>query len=81
MKWYRRAADDGFAPAQFRLGECYRDGTGVEKDPVEALAWIRLAISKDVPDAQVEATKLANTLSKEQLDRVDALVKQRSAKP
>jgi TonB family protein len=81
MKWYRRSADHGYARARFLLGLYYRDGTGVEKDPVEALTWMRLAISKDVPDAQVEAAKLANTLSKEQLDRVDALVKERSPKP
>ena len=81
LKWYRRSAEHGNARAQFLLASYYRDGTGVDKNPVEALAWMRLAISKDVPDAQVEAAKLANTLSKEQLDRVDALVKERSPKP
>ena len=81
MKWYRTAAEHGSARARLRLGQYYRDSAGVEHDPVEALAWMRLAISKDAPDAEAQAAKLAGTLSKEQLDRVDALVKERSSKP
>jgi localization factor PodJL len=34
--WLERAARNGFAPAQFRLGSMYEKGLGIEKDLVEA---------------------------------------------
>ena len=33
--------------AQLELGHCYRDGTEVAKDPVEAYKWYRLAAERD----------------------------------
>ena len=40
-KWYRKAAEAGYAPAQSNLGNMYRDGEGVEQDHVEAVTWYR----------------------------------------
>ncbi len=80
-KWYQKAALHGSAKASLRLGQCYRDGIGVAKDPVEALVWTRLAISKDAPEAEVEAANLSRTLSKEDLERADKLVKGQQPKP
>jgi hypothetical protein len=37
MKWYRRAADQGYAVAQFNLGLMYENGRGVQQDEFEAL--------------------------------------------
>ncbi len=31
--WYRKAAEQGNAGAQFYLGSCYDQGRGVDKDP------------------------------------------------
>ena len=31
-KWYRLAADQGYAEAEFNLGQLYAEGRGVEKD-------------------------------------------------
>lgn len=36
VKWYRRAAERGYAPAQFNLGCRYFAGEGVEKNLKEA---------------------------------------------
>ena len=41
-KWYRKAAEQGYAAAQSNLGEMYRDGRGVAKDDVEAYKWFLL---------------------------------------
>ena len=41
MRWYRKAAEQGFAPAQYQLGNIYHYGNGVEEDKVEALHWYR----------------------------------------
>ena len=43
MKWYRKAAEQGYAFAQSQLGEMYAKGEGVERDYVKAYAWSSLA--------------------------------------
>ncbi len=45
-------AEEGYPPALSTLGECYYDGTGVEKDPREALRLFRLAAKKKDAHAQ-----------------------------
>jgi TPR repeat protein len=43
VKWYRLAADQGYALPQFNLGLMYDNGEGVPKDDAEAVKWYRLA--------------------------------------
>jgi TPR repeat protein len=45
VAWYRKAADQGFAPAQYNLGLYYYDGQGVPQDYAEAYFWEDLAAS------------------------------------
>jgi TPR repeat protein len=52
VKWLRMGAEQGHnANAQFVLGLLTGAGVGVEKDPVQAAKWIRLAATKE-PAAQ-----------------------------
>jgi TPR repeat protein len=51
-KWYRRAADQGNAQAQYNLGNLYLDGRGVVQDYKQALQWWRLAAAQGYSDAQ-----------------------------
>ena len=37
------AAERGHTKAQFQLGKCYYEGTGVEKDDAKAVEWLRRA--------------------------------------
>jgi TPR repeat protein len=46
------AADQGFAVAQYNLGVCYYQGTGVEKDEVEGVKWYRKAADQGFAGAQ-----------------------------
>ena len=39
----RKAADQGDASAQYHLGFCYINGTGVVKNEVESVKWYRKA--------------------------------------
>ena len=39
VQWYRKAAEQGDADAQYKLGLCYQDGRGVGKDEGEAEKW------------------------------------------
>ena len=43
VKWYRKAAEQGYAVAQTNLGAMYAHGQGVSKDYAEALKWYRKA--------------------------------------
>ncbi|MDB4761874.1 sel1 repeat family protein [bacterium] len=52
VKWYRRAADQGNATAQYSLGRSYDYGEGVEKDAEEAVKWYRKAAEQGNATAQ-----------------------------
>jgi uncharacterized protein len=43
VKWYRLAAEQGNANAQYNLGVMYDNGDGVVQDYAEAVKWYRLA--------------------------------------
>jgi localization factor PodJL len=46
MNWYQRAADAGFAPAQYRLASIYEKGLGVDRDIAKARALYAQAASQ-----------------------------------
>jgi len=52
VKWYRKAAERGYAAAQFCLGACCHHGVGVKKDVDEALSWYRKAAEQGDAQAQ-----------------------------
>jgi len=43
MRWYRIAADQGSAEAQFEIGVLYDTGQGVAQDAAEAMRWYQRA--------------------------------------
>jgi len=52
VKWFRKAAEQNIALAQFDLGICYDNGQGVAKDEVEAVKWFRKAAEQNFAPAQ-----------------------------
>ena len=52
LKWYRLAAEQGDAAAQFSLGLMYYEGQGTPQDYVKALKWYRLAAELGLAAAQ-----------------------------
>ena len=52
VKWYRAAAEQGQAEAQFNLAGCYRNGWGVPKDEAEAVKWYRAVAEQGDVEAQ-----------------------------
>ena len=52
VKWYRKAAEQNYAPAQYNLGLCYEHGNGVAENRVEAAKWYRKAAEQNYADAQ-----------------------------
>jgi len=53
--WFRRAAEQGYAPAQTMLGVIYMYGRGgMPKNEAEAVNWLKQASDQNEPSAQVE---------------------------
>jgi uncharacterized protein len=52
LKWYSRAAEKGFRPAQYRIGVMHSYGQGVPQDHEKAVEWYRLAANRNYALAQ-----------------------------
>ena len=52
VEWYRKAAEQGLAEAQYNLGVMYLNGTGVAKDEAKAVEWYRKAAEQGLAMAQ-----------------------------
>lgn len=52
VKWYRKAAEQGYALAQYNLGAMYGNGNGVTQDYAEAVKWLRKAAEQGYASAQ-----------------------------
>ena len=52
VKWFRKAAEQNVADAQFSLGVCYANGQGVTEDDAESVKWFRKAAEQNLADAQ-----------------------------
>ncbi len=52
LKWYREAADQGYAAAQRNLANMYQNGYGVPQDFDESLKWFRRAAVRGDIQAQ-----------------------------
>ena len=52
MNWYRKAAEQGFAEAQYNLGVCYNNGHGITQDYKQAVRWYRKAAEQGHARAQ-----------------------------
>ena len=51
VRWFRRAAEQGYADAQYALGSMYSTGRGVAQSEEEAARWVRLAAEQGHVDA------------------------------
>ena len=52
VKWYRMAADQGNATAQYNVGVRHKNGRGIERNEVEAVKWYRMAADQRNVNAQ-----------------------------
>ncbi|MFM1960669.1 MAG: hypothetical protein RL588_2186 [Pseudomonadota bacterium] len=54
MRWTRRSAEQGYAPAQALLGRLYARGDKVPRNDEAAIAWLRKAADQGLPEAQLD---------------------------
>lgn len=52
MSWFRKAAEQGYAPAQVKLGFIYDNAVRVAEDNKKAFGWYRLAAEQGNAEAQ-----------------------------
>ena len=78
VAWTRKAAEQGYAPAQNGLGLCYSKGKGVTQDFVEAYKWFDLAAAQggehDV-DAKMNLSMAEKSMSPDQIARGQQLAR------
>ena len=59
VKWFRKAAEQGEAHAQFMLGMCYFDGVGITQDKTEAVKWLQKAAKQGHEKAKKALTEVS----------------------
>jgi len=67
VRWFRKAADQGNAEAQFNLGYMYWKGLGVGQDYVKAHMWYNLAASKGQRGARKDRDRVAAQMTPSQI--------------
>ena len=67
VKWFRKAADQGDAKAQFNLGECYYIGNGVPEDDVKAYMWFNLSSVQGNKAGIIQKDAVTKRMTKEQI--------------
>ena len=65
--WFRNAADQGLADAQYDLGRTYADGRGVQRDYVRAYLWFSLATGQGDQRAAHSRSILISLMSPAQI--------------
>ena len=53
VQWFQKAAEQGYAKAQYDLGLCYENGTGVTEDLKQEMQWLQKAAEQGLAEAQV----------------------------
>lgn len=67
VKWYRKAAGQNHARAQYNLGSCYYAGQGLAKDQVEGYKWWLLAAARGDPYAKSGITRAEDLMTGDQI--------------
>jgi len=67
-QWYRRAAQQGHIRAQYNMAVLHLQGEGVERDPVEAYAWLLLSSRAGHEPSVTLIEELDRVLNAKQID-------------
>ena len=66
-KWYRLAAEQGNAAAQFILGSLYYSGDGVPQDYAQAYAWLSISASQGRQESVESLPNIIKTMTPAQI--------------
>ena len=73
VSWYRKAAEQGHAKAQFNLGYMYAKGEGVLEDYVQAYAWWSIAATRGFAAAKRNNDIIKKEMTREQISEAQKL--------
>jgi TPR repeat protein len=76
LRWYRLAADQGDADAQFNLGVTYYKGRGIPQDFVQAHKWLNLAAAKGDKESSDARERVAQKITKSQIEEAQRLARE-----
>ena len=76
-RWFEKAAEADFGPAQLLVGVSFWNGDGVEADPVAALGWAQLAADSNTPKARDAASAMRSEMTPQQILDAGRWVRQR----
>ena len=75
VKWFRLAAEQGYADAQYGLGFMYRDGAGALKDSVVAHMWFNIAGANGNASARELRDNLERDMTRAEISRATELAR------
>jgi len=73
VKWFRKAADQGYADAQHNLGSMYANGEGVPENSIRAYVWLSTAKTQGITKAAENLDILKPMMTKQQIADGQAL--------
>jgi TPR repeat protein len=76
LKWYRLAADQGFADAQYNIGIMYGNGEGVPQNNVQAWMWFDLAAEQGSEPAKKNRDVAASRMTSDQMAEAQRLARE-----
>ena len=76
VKWYKLAAAQGNAEAQFNLGVMYYEGRGVAQDYVIAHLWLNLAAAQGNKNAEGNRDLVAKKMTQLQIAEAQKLARE-----
>ena len=72
-KWWRMAAEQGNAGAQWFLGDAYQFGRGVIEDRAQAYAWYNISAANGQELGKESKALVAKEMTKEQIAKAQDL--------
>lgn len=76
VKWYRKAAERGFALAQNNLGQMYINGEGVPQDYIQGHMWSYLAAAKGYEIGRENRDIIAKKMTPAQIAEAQRLARE-----
>lgn len=76
LSWYGKSAKNGYALAQYKIGQMYIAGNGVKQNFIKAFAWLKTAISQGASDKDNILANLTSELTPVQLTEANSLTRQ-----
>ena len=75
-EWFRKAAEQGDASAQYNLGTRYALGEGLIEDSVYAHMWLNIAASQGHEKARSNKEILIESMTRDEISKAQALARE-----